>query len=132
MKNIILLFVLLIPLISNSQFSSNTVKRIDEIRNNTGTDLLLNPSDKVDINYFTGEKALQSTADGELEESSITNAELGYLTGTTSNIQTQIDSKQAALTGTDGDLYYWNSGLANLGIGTNGQVLQVSALGFPS
>jgi hypothetical protein len=161
-------------------FGSQTVKQIDEIKNNTGTDILLNPTDKVDINYFTGEKALQSTVDGELEESAVTNTELGYLSGVTSSIQSQIDSKtplsrlinttsplqgggdltadrtlsitqgttstdgyitsadwntfnnkQDALTGTDGDLYYWNSGLSNLGIGTNGQVLSVSALGFP-
>ena len=181
MRNIskfILLFFVAIPLVF--AFGNQTVKQIDEIKNNTGTDILLNPIDKVDISYFSGEKALQSTVDGELEESLITNTELGYLTGLLSNAQDQIDSKapnarllntttplqgggdlsadrtlsilqagaiqdgylssvdwntfdgkQEAITGTDGDLYYYNSGLSNLGIGTTNQFLRVSALGFP-
>lgn len=128
-KRFILTFFIAIPLVFG--FGSQTVKQIDEIKNNTGTDILLNPTDKVDINYFTGEKALQSTVDGELEESAVTNTELSYVSGVTSSIQTQINAKQDTLTGTDGDLYYWNSGLANLGIGSQDQVLTVSALGFP-
>jgi hypothetical protein len=181
MKNIskfILTFFIAVPLVF--AFGTQTVKQIDEIKNNTGTDIVLNPTDKVDINYFTGEKALQSTVDGELEESAVTNTELGYMSGVTSSVQTQIDSKtpltrlinttaplqgggdlttdrtlsilqsgtaqdgylsqtdwntfndkQDAITGTNGDLYYYNSGLSNLTIGTTGQILQVSALGFP-
>lgn len=174
----ILTFFIAIPLVF--AFGSQTVKQIDEIKNNTGTDIVLNPTDKVKINYFAGEKALQSTVDGELEESAVTNTELGFVSGVTSSIQTQIDSKtpltrlinttaplqgggdlttdrtlsilqsgaaqdgylsstdwntfnnkQSAITGTDGDLYYWNSGLSNLAIGTTNQILQVSALGFP-
>jgi hypothetical protein len=74
-------------------FGNQTKKAIDEITNNTGTDILLNPTDKVDINYFTGSKALQSTADGELEESTTTSTQLGYLNTTTSDVQVQIDSK---------------------------------------
>lgn len=238
MKNIskfILTFFIAVPLVF--AFGTQTVKQIDEIKNNTGTDIVLNPTDKVKINYFTGQKALQSTVDGELEESAVTNTELGYVSGVTSGIQGQLDSKtpltrlinttaplqgggdlttdrtlsilqsgtaqdgylsqtdwntfndkqdaltfgdltestssvltitggtgavigsgasinvqqssttsdgylssvdwntfnnkQSALTGTNGDLYYYNSGLSNLAIGTTGQVLQVSALGFP-
>ena len=175
---LIFVFFFAIPLAIG--FGSQTVKQIDEIKNNTGTDILLNPTDKVDIGYFAGEKALQSTVYGELEESAITNTELGYLTGLLSNAQSQIDSKapnarlinttaplqgggdlsldrtlsilqagaiqdgylsstdwnnfdgkQEAITGVDGDLYYYNSGLSNLAIGTTSQILSVSALGFP-
>jgi hypothetical protein len=183
MQNIskfILTFFIAIPLVF--AFGNQTVKQIDEIKNNTGTDILLNPTDKVDIGYFTGEKALQSTVDGELEESAVTNTELGYVSGVTSSIQTQLDSKAIELRNintttplqgggtleadrtlsilqsgiaqdgylssvdwntfnaksdyidpatTDGDLVYYNSGIDRLGIGSNGQVLQVSALGFP-
>ena len=174
----ILTFFIAVPLVF--AFGTQTVKQIDEIKNNTGTDIVLNPTDKVKINYFSGEKALQSTVDGELEESAVTNTELGYVSGVTSGIQGQLDSKtpltrlintttplqgggdlttdrtlsilqsgaaqdgylsqtdwntfndkQDAITGTNGDLYYYNSGLSNLTIGTTGQILQVSALGFP-
>ena len=114
-----------------AQFSSETKLQADQIDNNTGVDIILNPVNSVKVNSFSSGFALQSGASQEIEESTVTNTELGYLSGVTSAIQTQIDSKQPTLTGTDGDLYYWNSGLANLGIGLDGQVLQVSALGFP-
>ena len=53
----------------------------------------------------------------------------GWLSSTDWNT---FNDKQPAITGTDGDLYFWNSGLfTNLGIGTTGQLLSVSALGFP-
>ena len=126
------LFLLLIPTLALAQFwAGGTTKRIDTIENESQLDILLNPTDKVDIGYFTGEKALQSTIDGELEESSITNSELANLSGSTENIQAGLDSKQPLLSGTNGDLFFWNSGLANLGIGSTDQVLTVSALGFP-
>lgn len=86
-----ILFVFLPVLVFG--FGNQTVKQIDEIKNNSGTDIVLNPTDKVDINYFAGSKALQSTVNGELEESAVTNTELGYVSGVTSAIQTQIDSK---------------------------------------
>lgn len=125
------ILLLILPLISYAQFSSETKIEADEIRNNTAVDILLNPTSTVKVNNFTGGFALQSGTSKELEESAITNTELGHLDGVTSNVQTQLDGKQATLTGTDGDLYYWNSGLSNLGIGTNGQYLRVSTLGFP-
>ena len=177
---LVFVFFFAIPLAIG--FGSQTVKQIDEIKNNTGTDILLNPTDKVDVEYFSGEFALQSTADGELEESAVTNTELGFVLGVTSSIQTQLDSKAIATrlintttplqgggdltldrtlsilqsgiaqdgylssvdwnifnakseyidpTTTDGDLVYYNSGIDRLSVGSNGQVLQVSALGFP-
>jgi len=132
MKNIskfILTFFIAVPLVF--AFGTQTVKRIDEIKNNTGTDIVLNPTDSVKINYFDGSKVLQSSPYGDLTESAVTNTELSFVSGVTSSIQTQINAKQDALTGVDGDLYYYNSGLSNLAIGTNGQILQVSALGFP-
>jgi hypothetical protein len=131
MKNLLILAFCSISLLTYAQFSSDTTKQIDVIENNAASDILLKPNDKVDIDYFLGEKALQSTIDGELEESSVTNTELGFLSGVTSGLQGQIDAKQDTLTGVDGDLYYYNSGLANLNIGSQDQILSVSALGFP-
>lgn len=90
MKKNIIIFLFL-PILAFG-FGTGTIKKIDEIKNNTGSDILLNPTDKVDIGYFTGEKVLQSTVDGELEESAVTNTTLTYLDAT-SSIQTQLDSK---------------------------------------
>lgn len=44
---------------------------------------------------YTASRALQSDGSGVIEASSITNTELGRLTGISSNVQTQIDSKAA-------------------------------------
>jgi len=74
-------------------FGNNTVKQIDQINNNTGVDIILNPISSVKVNSLTGGKALQSGALKELEESAVTNVELGYVSGVTSSIQTQLDSK---------------------------------------
>jgi len=52
----------------------------------TGTDL-------------TASRALTSSATGKVEVSAVTSTELGYLDGVTSAIQTQIDGKQATITG---------------------------------
>ena len=172
------IFILIFPSIVLAQFwVGGTTKRIDEIQNESQSNIVLKPTNFVEIDYFTGEKALQSTASGELEESSVVEvSELSNLDGSIENIQASLDlkalkatlinttpplsgggdlstdrtlvisqadsitdgylsstdwntfnNKQSALTGTDGDLYYWNSGLANLGIGLEDQVLTVSS-----
>lgn len=48
---------------------------------------------------LTASKALQSDASGKVAASSVTSTELGYVSGVTSAIQTQINSKQATITG---------------------------------
>ena len=118
---------------TNAQLnSSTTMKKIDEIQNNTGTDILLNPDDKVDVQYFTGDKALISSANGELDESATTSTELGFVSGVTSAIQTQLNAKQDTLPlVTDGQLLYYNAGFAALNIGTAGQVLTVNGSLLP-
>lgn len=66
--------------------------------------------------------------------STISSAELGYLDGVTSAIQTQLDAKTAKATlTTTGDIYYASSAStpARLGIGSSAQVLTVAA-GVPS
>ena len=44
---------------------------------------------------LTGLRALQTDADGNLQVSAVTTAELGHLSGVSSGIQSQIDSKAA-------------------------------------
>lgn len=48
---------------------------------------------------LTTNRALVSNGSGKVAVSAVTSTELGYLDGVTSAIQTQIDSKQATLTG---------------------------------
>ena len=66
--------------------------------------------------------------------STVSSAELGYLDGVTSAIQTQLDAKTAKATlTTTGDIYYASSAStpARLGIGSSAQVLTVAS-GVPS
>lgn len=76
----------------------------------------------------------------KIADGSVTNAEFQYLGNVTSDIQTQLDSKQASnsnlttiTTSTTGDLLYSSATdtLSKLAVGTNGQVLTLSA-GLPS
>lgn len=50
---------------------------------------------------LTINRALQSNASGVIEVSSVTNTELGYLSGVTSSIQTQIASKMTRIVSVD-------------------------------
>ena len=47
---------------------------------------------------LTANRAVISNSDGKIAVSSVTSTEIGYLDGVTSNIQTQLDSKQGAVT----------------------------------
>jgi hypothetical protein len=49
---------------------------------------------------LTASRALQSSASGEIETSTVTNTELGYVSGVTSAIQTQLNAKLALAGGT--------------------------------
>lgn len=76
---------------------------------------------------LTVSRALQSNAStGAIEVSSVTNTELGYLSGVTSAIQTQLGAKVAKSTlTTKGDIYVATgaSNVVRQAIGTDGQVL---------
>lgn len=84
---------------------------------------------------LTTGKALQSNAStGAIEASSVTNTELGYVSGVTSAIQTQLDAKvPKTLTTTTGDMIYASSANtpARLAVGSSGQVLK-SVGGLPT
>lgn len=53
----------------------------------------------IDDANLTASRAVISNASGKVAVSAVTDTELGYLDGVTSAIQTQIDSKQATITG---------------------------------
>lgn len=57
---------------------------------------LATKQDKISL---TPNTAVVAGASGALESSAVTSTELGYLSGVDSNIQSQIDSKQATITG---------------------------------
>lgn len=76
----------------------------------------------------TASRALVSDASGFVSASSVTATELGYLSGVTSAVQTQLDGKIAkSLLTTSGDLIYasGSSTPARLAVGSSGQVLKV-------
>lgn len=81
----------------------------------------------------TASRALVTGASSELAASATTATELGYVSGVTSAIQTQINSKLPTTITTTGDIIYSSSGTtaSRLGIGSAGQVLSVSG-GVPA
>lgn len=78
-------------------------------------------------------RALVSDGSGIISVSPVTSTELGYLSGVTSSVQTQLSGKLANPLTTTGDIIYASSGStpARVGIGSSGQVLKVIA-GVPS
>lgn len=76
---------------------------------------------------LTANRALISGSLGKVEVSSVTNTELGHLSGVTSAIQTQFSGKlSATVTGAaEGDIIYYNgTNWVNLARGTSGYTLQ--------
>ena len=53
----------------------------------------------IDTEDLTASRAVVSDASGKVAVSSVTSTELGYLAGSTSNVQAQINTKQATITG---------------------------------
>lgn len=118
--------ILIIPTLAFA-FGTGTVKKIDEVQNNSETNILLNPTTGVDISYFTGNRALFSDVNGVLQESVATDTELGFLSGVTSNIQTQIDNVVGVSVTTKGDLQTYDTAPARLPVGTDGQILSANS-----
>jgi len=82
---------------------------------------------------LTINRALVSDASGDVSVSAVTSTELGYVSGVTSAIQTQINSKLTNPLTTTGDMIYSSSGTtpARRAIGTTGQYLRVAG-GLPT
>lgn len=82
----------------------------------------------------TASRALVSDGSGFVSASAVTSTELGYVSGVTSAIQTQLNAKVATATlTTNGDLLYRDGTgtVTRLPVGTNGYVLGVTA-GIPT
>lgn len=102
---------------------------IDDTDNVTGVTSLT--SGDVTVSNGTANRAVAFDASKNIVASSVTDTELGYVSGVTSAIQTQLDGKMVDPMTTTGDIIYESTGPQRLGIGTAGQVLTVSG-GLPS
>lgn len=81
---------------------------------------------------LTASRVPYLNASSYLTASSVTDTELGYLSGVSSAIQTQINAKITAPGSlANGDILYYNSGWQRLGKGTDGHVLTLAS-GLPS
>lgn len=66
---------------------SNTISNIDDGNIKAGAGIAV-----AKLAALTGSRALETSAGGVIQPSSVTSTELGYLSGVTSNIQDQIDA----------------------------------------
>lgn len=79
-------------------------------------------------------RAVISNGSGKIDVSATTSTEVGYLSGVSSSVQTQLNNKLSVslVSPTDGDMLYQSSGVyTNIPAGTNGQVLTIVS-GLPS
>jgi len=94
------------------------------------TRLSISDAGAINIPGFTASRVLVSDASKNLISSSVTSTELGYVSGVTSAIQTQLDAKVAKSTATaKGDIFVATASatVTNQAIGTNGQVLMADS-----
>lgn len=99
---------------------TNTITNIENADIKAGANIALSK-----LAALTASRATETNISGEIVASTVTSTELGYLTGVTSSIQTQLDAKQADVITTQGDIIIGNvSGDAvRLGIGAVGTVV---------
>jgi hypothetical protein len=105
---------------------TNTITNIDNADIKSGAAIAVNK-----LAAITASRAVVSDGSGFVSAASTTATEIGYVSGVTSAIQTQIDAKLTSPLTTNGDILYYNSGHQRLAKGTDGQVLQLSS-GLPS
>lgn len=118
MKYIALLFI---PMFVFG-FGSGTIKQIDQLDNNTETDILLNPDNKVTVTGLTeGELLYYNNG-----VSSLVNGTEGQILSITGGVLDWIDGDFSPLT-TKGDLYTYDTDDARLPVGTDGQLLSANS-----
>lgn len=106
--------------------SSRTVVNTDEAQTLTNKTLSSPTISGTTTTPLTASRAVVTGASSELAASSVTATELGYVSGVTSAIQTQVDGKVAKSTfTTKGDILQTTaaSTVSRLAVGTDGQAL---------
>lgn len=115
--------------VDNSKISAAAAIARSKIATGSTNRLVVNDSSTgalSDAAAITASRALVSDANGIPTHSAVTSTELGYVSGVTSAVQTQLDAKVAKSTfTTKGDILATTGASAptRLGVGTNGQVL---------
>ena len=91
--------------IAVSDVTSTELGYLDGVSSNVQTQLnakqatITGAATTIDTEDLTASRALTSNGSGKVEVSAVTSTELGYLDGVSSAIQTQLDAKQATITG---------------------------------
>jgi hypothetical protein len=96
---------------SLNDIDSNIQAQLDDIASDVSNkqDTITGAATSIVSSDLTTSRALQSDGSGKVSSSSITSSELGYLSGTTSNIQTQIEGKVAGQSSSvDGEVMLFN------------------------
>lgn len=114
--------------IVNADLSVSAAIARSKLASGSANRLVVNDGSGVasDAAAITASRALISDSNGIPTHSSTTNTELGYVSGVTSAIQTQLDDKTAKSTlTTKGDIYAATAAStpARVAVGTNGYVL---------
>ena len=97
--------------ITNTGQNKLKLNRLTKTQFNNASELESNELYLVDPE-FIGSKALVTDANGDIAESSVTSTELGYLSGATSAIQSQLNGKVSDVTVNNTSIV--SSGVANL------------------
>lgn len=79
-------------------------------------------------NNFTASTALVADSSKKIQSSSVTSTELGYVSGVTSAIQTQINAKLTSPLTTKGDVLTFSTVPARLAVGADGTVLTADSV----
>ena len=88
-----------------SAVTSTELGYLDNVTSNVQTQLdaksgsITGSARTIDTEILSGTRAMVTNTDGTVAVSDVTSTELGYLDGVTSNVQTQLDAKQATITG---------------------------------
>lgn len=84
-------------LVDDSTSTNKFVTTSDKTTWNAKQDAIIGAATTITSSDLTASKVLISNASGKVAASTVTSTELGYISGVTSAIQTQIDSKQATI-----------------------------------
>jgi hypothetical protein len=96
MNAVIILLLAIFSSPALAQLGQSSVGRLDEIRSNQTSNVRLNPSGDVVLEPGTAGRALFLDGQKNIKSSATTSTELGHLSGVTSSVQTQINSKANA------------------------------------
>jgi len=113
----------------NTIISSDTDGNLNYTPNGTGLNVLANAQ----VTNVTASRAVVTDASSNLNESATTATEIGYISGLTSAVQTQLDSKatstlavtQATHGFSAGDILYLNAGTYTKAIATSAAAAEV-------